>query len=145
MRNIKAKLSQPIHISWLIAWLSLGVILGIVLAAIYESYFSLPQAFLILLVVTALMWRKPVKYFVFLALILGLVLGNARGSETKVLTENYKPYYGKQVSLTGKVSEDPAFGHQGEQRLTLTNVKIESQKQTGKIWVSTSALVSIKR
>lgn len=88
---------------------------------------------------------KPVRKFVVLAAVSGLLIGLWRGETVRTGLETYQPYYNQKVTVHGKINEDTTYGPRGDQRLRLTEVQVNQQPLPGIIWVSTASLVELKR
>lgn len=133
------------HISWHIAWVSVGILLGAAYAPVMYAKFA--SGYLLVMVVPLLfvVFMKRFRYLAFIALFAGLLVGLYRGSSEYGNLKSYEPYYGKAVHITGTVNEDTSFGPQGDQRLRVTKVQINSMDLPGTIWVSTQAELQIKR
>jgi competence protein ComEC len=139
-------LAKQIHISWFIAFLSLGFIVGVAFSVFSWSSSFADMSWLIvgasIFIISAAKRRVPLIIF---ALTAGLFFGLWRGNIERQALTSYQPYYGKNLSISGKITEDTSLGPQGDQRLKLGNVKINSQKMPEEIWVSTTSTLDIKR
>jgi competence protein ComEC len=137
---------KQIHVSWFIAWASLGFIAGVALSVFPWSRPFVDYSWVVFgvaLFASALIKRQFA--FVTLALIAGLFFGLWRGAIEKQALNFYQPYYGKNLIITGKISEDTSFGPQGDQRFRLGDVKTGGQSLPEEIWVSTTSALKIKR
>jgi competence protein ComEC len=139
-------LRKKIHISWFIAWTSLGFLIGVALSIFsWSSIFTdatwliLSAAFLI--IVTG----KRVTFLVVLAASAGLILGLWRGGTEHQALKDYSPYYKQSVTLSGTVSEDISYSPQGDQRMRIDKVKINSRPLPEEVWVSSTSKLDIKR
>jgi competence protein ComEC len=140
------RLKKKIHTSWLIAWLSFGFLVGIALSIFSWSKAFTDSAWLVIsasLFIFALIKHRA--YFVFFALVAGLFFGLWRGALERQALANYQPYYGKNIAINGKVTQDTSYGPQGDQRIRLGYVKIGNQSLPEEIWVSTTSTIDIKR
>jgi competence protein ComEC len=139
-------LHKKIHISWFIAWTSLGFLCGVALSIFPMSSMFADIAWVVvgtsLFVLAAIKRKAPL---ILLVLIAGLIFGLWRGAiEQRALT-SYQPFYGKNLVINGKITEDTSFGSHGDQRFRLDGIKIENQKLPEEIWVSTTSSLDIKR
>jgi len=88
---------------------------------------------------------QPRRAFVVLAVACGLLIGLWRGSSLRISLESYQPYYGKNLQLRGKISEDTTYGPRGDQRLRLSEIQIEQNHLPGTVWISTTSGANLKR
>lgn len=134
------------HISWHIAWASFGVIAGTALSLMgISSIFSDPTWLVLLVPAVLVIASRRSATTLLLALLCGLIFGLYRGGSELLKLDQYQPYYGKTVLISGNVSEDASYGPRGDQRLRLANVRVGGDKLPANIWVSTSEKVEIKR
>lgn len=91
------------------------------------------------------LWRSQMQVMIFAAILLGLLVGFYRGGTVQQALIVYKPYYGQQVEIRGRVSEDTALGPNGDQRVQLTAVVIDGRQLPGRVWISSSTQLIIKR
>lgn len=75
---------------------------------------------------------------VILVIISGCLFGLWRGGSHKVELLDYRPYYGKVVTVSGLVAQDASYGERGDQRLNLKAIRIDGKTLVGEIWVSTT-------
>lgn len=116
-----------------------GVILGVV-ASLWanENVFSkslwlaLSAVFLLVSVV------RFRKIFLIAMLLAGVLLGLWRGSLERYQVQDYVQYYGKNIELSGKITDDVSQKDDSKLRFKLGNIKIENQEFTGQVWVSAS-------
>jgi len=132
-------LASKLHPSWLIGWLCLGFLLGVA-ASIKLRGFYFTDIFWILLAawLTGLVFVKRSVWLVMVIIFAGLILGLWKGSQLRVQLLDYRPYYGRQLSVKGMVAEDTSYGAKGDQRLNLTNITIDNKRVKGRVWVSAS-------
>ena len=138
-------IKKKVHISWFIAASSVGIMLGIAIA----PYAGTTYANASWLVVAGSLFfcaiiRRP-RYVLVFALLAGIILGLWRGSGQYAQLAEYKPLYGKQVMITGRITEDTSFGTRGDQRMRVGDVAIQNQNLPGTIWVSTLEKSDVKR
>jgi competence protein ComEC len=140
------RIKKQVHISWFIACLSSGFLVGVALSALPWSSTFTDVSWLVIgavLFIVAALKRKAL--LIIFALASGLLFGLWRGaSELHALTA-YQPFYGKNITVSGKITEDTSFGPQGDQRLRLGNIKISNQELPEEIWISTTSTLDIKR
>jgi competence protein ComEC len=143
---MKRWLSKKIHASWFIAWCSLGFLVGVAFSVYSWSFSFADNAWLIIgasaLVIVLI---KGSRFLIIIALLAGLIFGLWRGTIERQALVNYKPYYGKNIILSGKISEDTSYGPKGDQRLRLQHIRIENQNLPEEIWISTTSNLDIKR
>jgi competence protein ComEC len=139
-------LKKRIHVSWFIAWISLGFLVGVALSIFSWSSTFTDSAWLVIsLAIFIIALIKRITALLVLALLAGLVFGLWRGSIERQALVNYEPYFGKTVSLNGKVSEDPSYGPHGDQRMRVSQVKINNKDLPEEAWVSSNMKLEIKR
>lgn len=137
---------KSLHVSWFIAWTSLGFLIGVALSVFPWSNSFTDVAWLIISVpLLMIAISKRVAALVILALCAGIVLGLWRGSVERQALSSYLPYYGKTVTLSGKVTEDTSYGPKGDQRVRLGKVNIDGQSLPEEIWISSTSDLDIKR
>ncbi len=135
---------RPVHVSWHIAWLSVGILLGIAVSLALDQALTFDWvviAFSISLVVFA----RPIRGMLVLALVAGLIFGLWRGTSERVNLADYETYFDQTVHIKGAVSEDASYGKKGDQRLRLKNIYINDTPMSGVVWVSLSKPANIKR
>ena len=139
-------LRRRIHVSWLIAILSAAIVCGVVLTPrIDETAFG-SVAWLIAGSTLAILglWRQR-RYVIPFIVIAGLVIGLWRGSVTQQELAPYHHLIGRQLSISGIVTEDVDIGKNEELIMRLRVTKLQDQTAGGAIWVSTSTKADIKR
>lgn len=130
-------LLRQLHVSWFIGWASLGLVVGAALCVIVEKGIFLSSAWLVLAAsLLAVSLLKRCVWMLLLVFTAGCLAGLWRGSELRVKLEEYLPYYGQTVTLQGRVSQDASFGERGDQRLNLSDIKIDGASLAGEVWVS---------
>ncbi|HSE29682.1 MAG TPA: ComEC/Rec2 family competence protein [Candidatus Saccharimonadales bacterium] len=132
------------HASWQIAAMSWGVICGAALSCFVNVEINL------LIVVIGILGCIVCVAFRFVLLLPlafagGLLLGMAVNNFQSNQIEKYQPIYGKQVLVTGIVSEDVSKNEKDEQQIKLTQVSAAGQNLSGVIWLSTRDGNLIKR
>jgi predicted membrane metal-binding protein len=140
------RLHKKIHISWFIAWTSLGFLCGVALSIFPMSSMFADIAWVVVgasLIVIATIKRKAP--LIPLVLIAGLIFGLWRGAVEQRALTSYQSFYGKNLVINGKITEDTSLGTHGDQRFRLGGIKIDNQKLPEEIWVSTTSSLDIKR
>jgi competence protein ComEC len=142
---MKKMWATPMHCSWHIAWVSGGAVAGVAFAPLLPWWFA-SIAWLVLgcvffFVAAGTSWRG----LAVLSLSAGLLLGLWRGVTTQSALQAYKPYFKRQVTITGTISEDTTQGQQGDQRMQLGHVHIRGSPLPGTVWVSTASHAMLQR
>jgi len=128
-------LRRPIHASWLIAAVALGVVMGVVWAPRLAGF----AAGLLAAVGFMLMAFKVSRYWALpLALFAGIMVGGARAGLELVEYGAYHQFIGKDVTISGVVTEDLDIGRRGEPILRLGEVESAGVTLPGTVWVSLS-------
>lgn len=135
-------LQRKVHSSWLIGLGCMVFVCGVAAAPLVPivwlvGVFALP--FLIAGFVVRRAWCIPA--FSLAALLLGLGYGSAHVVERS----SYQPYIGKQVTLQGKVKEDPAKSTSGSTSLQLHEVQVNAVSLPGSVFVSARKAAGVKR
>jgi competence protein ComEC len=140
------RLHKKIHISWFIAWTSLGFLCGVALSIFPMSSMFADIAWVVvgasLFVIAAIKRKAPL---ILLVLIAGLIFGLWRGAIERQALTSYQSFYGNNITIKGKITEDTSFGAHGDQRFRLGNIKIDNHELPEEIWVSTPSTLAIKR
>ncbi|HEX5455783.1 MAG TPA: ComEC/Rec2 family competence protein [Candidatus Saccharimonadales bacterium] len=136
---------MKIHQSWLLAVASGGVMLGIILTLFTKSDF-IGFAWLVAgLCFTLSSLAGSKRRVILLALAGGLLIGLWRGSQVYPSVDIYKSFIGKNVEITGKVSEDVVLGKDGQEQIKLKDVRLLDRPMDGQIWLSTNTPIKLKR
>lgn len=137
--------SQRVHVSWFIAAAAIGVVIGIALVSSAGSSFRSQHWLTLagLLAISALI-KRP-RWMLIIVCIGGVLLGLWRGSEGRQELAAYDQYYGKHITLQGLVAEDVTVNHVGEQRIRLTNIRMDNQNFPSSVWLSSKHVHDIKR
>lgn len=136
---------KRLHISWFIGWGCLGFLVGVGAIALIDGYRFSNYIFIFVaagLLLGILIFRY--KWMILLACAAGILAGLWRGNLLSTELTAYQPYYNSVLNINGRVSQDPSFGDQGDQRLNLTDVRIGDRPLRGKVWVS-AGKADIKR
>jgi competence protein ComEC len=136
---------RKIHISWLVAITCIGIFIGIFLAKfnLFSSASSILILFIGLILISIVFWRKYL-YLIPILLIGGILFGLWRGSISQIELTQYKPLYGKSISIKGNVKEDIDIGSAGQIIIRLNNIQMGNKSLPGVLWI-TSAEADIKR
>jgi competence protein ComEC len=130
-------LKRRVHVSWLIAIACGGIVVGVFCArfARIDLVWALP-----LLILFLAAFKSGRVYVLPLVLIVGFILGLARGSSMQAELDNYKPLCGENITASGVVADDADIDSSGKVKLRLSDVSINGEKFPGIIWVSTTDL-----
>ncbi|MCA9328229.1 ComEC/Rec2 family competence protein [Candidatus Saccharibacteria bacterium] len=82
---------------------------------------------------------------VFLITISGLVAGLWRSGLELQAQNQFSKFFGEEVTLVGRVAEDPSYDTDGDLRLKLKEVTVDDENLSGVVWVATSQRVTSKR
>jgi competence protein ComEC len=138
-------LKRKIHISWLITVCCVGIFVGIFLAK--YNLFSFTSSIVVLVIglilISIVFWRKYI-YLMPLVIIGGILFGLWRGSISQIELSQYKPLYGKSISIKGSVKEDVDIGSANQIIIRLDNIMMGKRSLPGVLWI-TSADADIKR
>lgn len=137
--------NNQIHISWFITWSSVAILIGIAISPITNSMFADISWVIVGCLLMGIVLTKRKRYYIFIAIITGLLFGVYRGSAAYSALTAYRPYIGKHITIVGIVSEDTSFGPTGDLRLRLNSVEIGNHILPGSVWVSTNETTDIKR
>ena len=137
---------QKIHVSWLIASWCLGVVCGVVVTMFLPyGLFSGMAWVLVGLALLVPLVREKLVWMIGLACLSGLFVGLWRGGVGQVGLEHYEELLGRQVVISGRVTEDPDLNKRGQTVLRLTNIIVQEQSLPGSVWVTTDKSQVIKR
>lgn len=143
---MKDWLRHKVHISWFVAALSAGIIVGTALCLVVASDgFAHTGWFVVAAALFGMAIIKRPRILIFLAIFAGILTGLTRGSLVEQQFAGYQPFYGKSVSLTGRVVEDASYGTRGDQRIRLGDAQIDNQQLSGEVWASLSVPGEVKR
>ncbi len=139
-------LSTKLHVSWHITALSVGILAGTAVAAFipFSIFHGLhwiltgASIFLIALI-------KPIRLFVILSVVAGAIVGLSSGSSEMQKLDKYKYFIDEEVYISARIAEDPLVASDGQSRMRIDQVEIESENLSGEIWISTYSQVEIKR
>lgn len=138
-------MKKKLHPSWVLGWSSLGILIGIGLSLLSADYF-LNLSWLSLgisLVIISIINRRA--SLIILALAGGLMIGLWRGTQNYPTENTFQRFINQQTSISGVVSEDVAFGKDGQQQIKIKEVNINGKPVSGQVWLSTSSKIEVKR
>lgn len=120
--------------------------MGIGFTGVLVQYlsFSLPCLFGAIAVGIGAFWARTAAA-VGIIIFVGLFLGFFRSAPLYQSLSAYDVFIGRTVAIRGIVSEDVSFGDNGGQNIQLKDVRINNQRMSGKVWVSTASKQTIKR
>lgn len=137
-------LKRRVHVSWLIAALAAGIVVGIILAQYASFFVHLPWLIFGLLAAGFAFWRGR-AYSVPLLIIAGCVVGLWRGGIMQGDLAPYKNLVGYEVTIQGKVAEDPELDEKNATVLRVDVQMVNGHALGGKGWVNTHSKNDIKR
>jgi competence protein ComEC len=134
---------HQIHASWLIALACFVFVIG-VWSALYMFLASwwIMVVGLVLLVVS--FWRRRVYILPILVVGVG-TLGVCYGSTTRGDLDIYQPLISREVTLQGRVKEDPTQNAKKQLVLQLDSIQAGDYQLPGSVWVSVIGHPDIKR
>lgn len=142
------RLKAELHVSWLAAGWCLGAVVGVIAVArvpygLFADWTWLAGG--VSLIAPTIFWRPTRRWMMILMLASGMMIGLWRGSLGQVGLEKYQALYGKELTVKGKVSEDPDVDKHDNSVLRLSGITIFDERLPGNIWVSISRSDVIKR
>lgn len=135
-------MKQKVHSSWFIAASSAGFVLGVMLALKVQANFFWGIGGILLLAVSFVVMRR---YMLLVASVAAFVVGISYGSAHYGERAAYRYWIGKEISLRGRVKEDPSRAPSGSTSLQLDSVSINENKLSGFVYVSTRSPGDAKR
>ncbi|MBC7459542.1 ComEC/Rec2 family competence protein [Candidatus Saccharibacteria bacterium] len=136
------RLQQRVHVSWMVAVICLFFVIGVWTA----QYISLSGWWVIVGGVFGFfgfLQRKVVS--IMYVVIAGTVIGMCYGSTISNGFESYRALVGQNVTLTGKVKEDPSLTSKRLVVFQLDQVRHKDISYPGSIWVSVTGQPKAKR
>ena len=131
------KLNRKLHVSWQVGFVCAGFLAGTLLSLVPETaIFASVYWPLIALLIMALIFKKSRIWMLILAVIAGMLVGLWRGTIERVGMNDYEDFINHNVTLMGRVVEDPDVGSGNELRLKLNQIVIDDKELPGTIWVS---------
>ncbi|NTW61451.1 ComEC/Rec2 family competence protein [Candidatus Saccharibacteria bacterium] len=138
-------LRHKIHTSWLIMLACLGIFVGVLLASTVKIDPGLINAGLILSFI--FIFVPLLSEYVYLApliLLGGVLFGLWRGSISQAELAQFRPLYGKMITVSGSVKDDVDIGTSNQIVIRLDGLTIDDKAMAGTLWV-TSNNADIKR
>ncbi|GHU08987.1 hypothetical protein FACS189431_6250 [Alphaproteobacteria bacterium] len=130
-------LVRQIHISWQITGVAAGLLAGVGLSLVPETAVFAHWSWLILAVACAVLaFARCKTWLIIFAIIAGLLVGMWRGTIERVELNDYGQFLGQNITLSGKVFEDPSVGLSGELKLRLVDVVVDGVDLPGQVWAS---------
>lgn len=138
-------LKRKVHTSWLITILCAGIFIGVFLAQYVkcQCFSSLICLGIVIPLIAVALWRKYIYLIPFLV-VGGVMFGLWRGSISQNDLLQYKPLYGKVISIEGIVKDDADTGTSDQIIIRLDGIIINKKSLAGVLWVSTAS-ADIKR
>lgn len=135
MRTLGSLLRLPVRQAWLVFGFAAAFVFGVGLAS---SGILADVSWSVLFGVMALLaLRKKTVWALALVVLFGLSLGWWRGSVYQQKLTELQTYYGKQVTLVAKASQDANYGKHQQLQFDVKNPQVfGGQKLTGTIGVS---------
>jgi competence protein ComEC len=136
------RLHQRVHVSWMIAVICLFFVIGVWGA----QYIVLSGWWIVVGGVVGFFgfWQRKVLSIMY-AVIAGIVIGICYGSTISNGFEPYRSLVGQNVTLTGKVKEDPSLTSKRLIVFQLDQVKYNGESYPGSIWISVTGQPKAKR
>jgi competence protein ComEC len=134
---------RRIHVSWLIALGCLAFVVGVVSALFIQltEWWVWAGA---LLSLGVSVWRRRVYSAPFIV-VGGVLIGIAYGGQARGDLKIYEPLYGEEVTVEGRVREDPIQNDKKQLVLQLDSIVIASHQLPGSLWVSALGHPDVKR
>lgn len=126
---------RRLHPSVLIAFLCGGFVIGVATARFTPPAVFISPAWCVLasaLIIVGF-WRQ-LQWVVPLLLLAGMFAGLWRGSAVMANQNDYAPLYGQEITVQGKVREDP--DNNGALVVKLNDIHIDGRGYAGSIWIS---------
>lgn len=132
------------HVSILLAWLGLGLLAGIFLGQFVGAISWWLIAPLLVVSVTALHDRR--WYACGLIVLVGVGFGLLRGSSFMHELQQLDGFVGKEVTLSGTISQDPVLKNGSNMwQAQLTNVRVSDRGFSGEVFASIVSDDTLKR
>jgi competence protein ComEC len=132
------------HTSWLIAWASFGLLVGTYFSQYTIRFIGFEWVVVSVCLLSISFINK--KYLAVLAALLaGISIGLYRGGNQIAAQSAYEQFQGLEVTVSGRVAEDPSYDADGDLRMRLRDVEVDGQPISGELWTATSNRVSVKR
>lgn len=111
----------------LLSFLFAGILVGL---AIVQAGVTLHASWAILALIFLIMFYGQKNLIsLFLIVLFGLCLGNARGSVFVVKTDAYSTLFAKKVIITGKAKTDAVYAKQSQLSFDMSELRVEEPKE----------------
>lgn len=133
------------HVSYLFAWLCLGLLFGLLVGRfVHVSLVWLIGVLALVLIVASLKSRR--WYACLIIIIAGGLLGSLRGSLFAQELRAFNGYIGKQVTVVGKVAQDPVLKSGSNMWQTeIESVQINNKSLAGSMYATIIGDETLKR
>lgn len=140
------QLKIPVHQTWQFTVFCAGIVLGLALSTTPPAGFFGAWKWLVVgVLLFVFVWWKKWRWLLVLALVGGLLVGMSRGALDVQQRNLYDAYAGVEITLTGRVREDPDIGKKGETVLQLTDIRTDNRELPADIWITTPANSAVER
>ena len=136
------RLRRPIHSSWCIALACSGFVCGVAAALLAKLSFAWGIAAIAALAYGFFIRNVYTLPFLFIG---SIVLGVSYGSAHIAERSHYQVLVGSQVSIRGRVREDPSRSPSGSTSLQLDSVSVDASPMPGAVFVSVRGSPGVKR
>lgn len=128
------------------SWLIYGGLIGVIAAVVFELFWSINVWWLVvLMIMSALFWRRSSVARLVLALMIGMIIGSWRAKMVFEQAGQYQPWLGQMVELAGRLTDDVSTTSSGSCLLKLTEIKLNQRAMVGEVLVSTRQKLAIMR
>lgn len=137
-------LTRRVHPTWHFTSMLVGFIVGaasVLYFGWFESIWWLISAGIMFMFAV---WQKRV-FLVVMAFLSGFIGGQVRGNFEQHDLSIYDGLYGKNITLSGELSEDTEMGRGSEKIIRLSNVHFRDKGLPGKLWVTASTDTRLRR
>ncbi len=137
---------SKVHRYYFVVLFFVGIFAGII-SSLYTNENVFKNNILLVLGIVFLLFSmiKFRRAFLLLIFVSGLLMGTWRSSNFEYSKQDFQQYYGKNMTISGKVIDDISHGHGGDTRFKISNILINGEYLKGEIWVSTRENPVIKR
>lgn len=126
-------LKRKLHISWLIAIMCFSIFIGVFFAQYVGNLLMSPIIAIIFMGIS--LWRRYLYLIPFLV-IGGILFGLWRGSISQDELAQFKPLYGKFISIAGAVKDDVDTGSSDQIVIRLDNLVMGDKSLPGTLWIT---------
>ena len=135
---------RTFHVSYLLAFFAVGLLLGLVVG---QYHYLVVDAIGLLIILSLLLGAlRSRRWWAILAMVLaGCLAGVMRGSFIKSQYELYDAQVGRTVVVTGVLSGDAAKSGDSRQKITLSDVKLDTRRYPGELFVTVYSSSELKR